>query len=201
MTTENKDPLLIDLPMPIETDRLFIRNVEPNDGQTIFDAKEETRQHLLQWMIWSKEPDSLDISEKLCRENYAKFIRREDIMLLAFEQGTQKMLGASGFPRFDWATRRFEIGYWVRASEQGKGYATEITNALTRYAFDALKANAVSIGYAVGNTRSARVVEKLDFTFEGQAKFDIALPNGEVVDSLTYSRTTLDGLPDLNVRW
>lgn len=200
MRNINKN-ILIDVPTPIIMDRLVLRPPMAGDGKALHDAKEETFEQLSQWMPWAKECGSIEESEIICREAHAKFIAREDMMMFAFDKETNKFIGSSGMHRFNWNVRRFEIGYWVRTSEQGQGYATEIANALTRYAFGALQARAVMIGHAEGNEKSKRVIEKLGFEFEGTLKFSEELPSGDIVDGHIYSRINIDGLPDLNITW
>ena len=202
MTDTNKetDPILIDVPMPIETPRLTLRPAMPNDGRALYDAIEETKDDLRLWMPWINDHTDVNHTEGVCRKAYADFILRKDMMMLAFNRAGN-LVGATGLHRFDWKTRRFEIGYWVRKTEQGKGYATEIANALTRYAFNALSGNVVMIGHAEGNDASRNVIAKLGFDYEGCTRLDEKLPNGDIVDSHSYSRTNLDGLPDLKVTW
>jgi hypothetical protein len=43
-----KDPLLLNLPIPIYTKRLLIRPLMPDDGQQLFTAIEETREQLIE---------------------------------------------------------------------------------------------------------------------------------------------------------
>lgn len=194
-------PILIDLPVPIETPRLTLRPAMPGDGPALHEAKAETFDQLHQWMPWAKEMSTLAEDEITVREAYAKYIRREDLMLFAFEKDTGRFVAGTGLHRFDWAVRRFEIGYWVRESAQRQGYATEIANALTRYAFEQLAARAVCIGHAAGNDNSRGVIEKLGFTLEGVFKNETALGDGSIADSYMYSRTDINGLPDLDVQW
>lgn len=194
-------PILIDIPVPIETPRLILRPPMPGDGAALHEAKAETFDQLHQWMPWAKEMSTLAEDEIVMREAYAKFIRREDLMMMAFEKDAGRYIGGTGLHRFDWAVRRFEIGYWVRESAQRQGYASEIANVLTRYAFEQLEARAVCIGHAAGNDKSRGVIEKLGFSLEGTMKNETALGDGTVVDSLMYSRTNMTGLPPLDVKW
>lgn len=200
MTTTNNN-ILIDVPVPIETDRIILRHPQAGDGQAAWEAKAETFDQLQEWMPWAKELGTADDMEIVCREAHAKFIRREDLMMLAFERASGQFIGGTGLHRFDWAVRRFEIGYWVRASLQGQGYATEIANALTRFAFNALEARTVMIGHGEGNDRSRAVIQKLGFTLEGIEKNSTHTGNERILNAHIYSRTDLKGLPDLNVRW
>lgn len=59
-----------------------------------------------------------------------------------------------------------EIGYTVRFSEWGKGYATEIAGALLRYAFDELELDNIVAFTLTTNGGSQRVMQKMGFDFE-----------------------------------
>ncbi len=195
------NPILIDLPMPIVTPRLILRNCQPGDGVEMHEMKIETWDEIHRWMPWATELGTPDESEVNIREAYVNFIQRKDIRIHGYERETGRMVLCSGLHRFTWALRRFEIGFWVRASAQGQGYATESTNALIRYAFEVLDARAVKIEHAEGNEKSKRVIEKLGLEYEGIKRAGQLLPDGNIVDHPQYSRTSLDGLPDLDVCW
>ena len=200
MTTPVKT-VLIDVPMPIITPRLILRAPAAGDGAAINDAKAESFAALNKWMAWAKTMSTIDEDEAVAREAAAKFIMRDDLMMLIFERDTGRLVGGSGLTRFDWDKRHFEIGYWVRTSNHGKGYATEVTNALLRYAFNALSARRVEITHADGNDASEAVIRKLGFVKEGVRREATQLPDGRLVDSHVYSRLNLDNLPALDVRW
>jgi len=203
MTNEpDIDPILIDVPMPITTPRLILRPPQAGDGQAIYDAKQESLPELLGWMIWAKDDPTVQDNEILARKRHIDFLKRDDIMLWAFDRANpEHMIAGTGLHRFDWKTRIFEIGYWVRTPETGKGYAQEVTNALIRYAFNALSANKVTICHAEGNIGSQRVIEKLGFTKEGTRQKNELLPNGQLVDEHIYARLNDKNLPDLDVTW
>lgn len=199
-TTAQK-PILIDVPMPITTPRLVLRPPMPGDGPALHEAKGESMAELKRWMPWAKDDATADDDEATAREAYARFIRREDIMLLGFERAGGRFVIGTGLHRFDWAARRFEIGYWVRTGETGKGYATESTAALVRYAFAALAARRVEITHAAGNYASAAVIRKLGFVPEGIHRAATTLPDGRSVDSHVYARLDEKGLPDFDLKW
>jgi len=187
--------------MPIITSRLVLRPADPAYAQAMHEAKIETWDMLSRWMPWAEKPGSPEEDEQVLEQARDKFESKEDMMLCAFEKDSERFIGATGLHRFDWRIRRFEIGYWVRKSAQGKGYATEIAGALTRYAFNALEARAVSIDAAVGNDKSIAVIEKLGFEKEGILRQHMHLPTGEISDHVYYSRLSPEGLPDLDVSW
>ena len=199
--TTIQNPLLIDIPMPIVTPRLILRAPQAGDGAAIHDAKNETWEHLNRWMPWAKTPSTPEEDEAVARDLNIKFQKREDFTMFGFARDDGRFIIGCGLHRFDWHKRRFEVGYWVRSSEHGKGFAPEAANALTRYAFGALQANVVVIEHADGNDNSRRVIEKLGFDKEGVARGDILLPDDRIVDRHVYSRTDINGMPDLDVRW
>jgi RimJ/RimL family protein N-acetyltransferase len=180
---------------------LIIRNVLPGDGVAMFEAKVESFEHLKRWMPWAKELGTAEDSEITAREAHAKFICREDAMMIGFDKDTGKAIVFTGLHRFNLDLRIFEIGFWVRSSTHNLGYASESTNALIRYAFGALNASKVTICHADGNHASARVIEKLGFEKEGVFKKDARLPDGTVTDHHWFARFDDKGLPALDVRW
>lgn len=196
-----KEPILIDIPMPIRTPRLMLRNVLPGDGAAMHEIKVESWDELCKWMAFTKlGVGTVDNDEKVIRENHAKFILREDMMIAAFTHDG-RLIAMCGLHRIDWAFRSFEIGYYVRTSDNNKGYATELANALTRFAFGALDARRVMISAAVSNAASRRVIEKLGFELESLAKADDLLPDGSVTGSANYVRYDINGLPNENIIW
>lgn len=201
MTNINKDAQSIIDFMPIETPRLTIRPQQKGDGAAINAAKAETWDDLQIWMPWAKRPSTIEEDEQVAQSSYAEFLLRENFNMVGIARDTGRMEIFTGLHRIDWTARRFEIGYWARKSAQGKGLVSESTNALTRFAFAALGAKAVALAYADGNEASARVMRGLGFEKEGTMRLASALNDGRVVDQHWYSRTHIEGLPAMDVRW
>lgn len=196
MTDKN---ILIDVPMPIVTPRLIIRPPQPGDGKVMHAAKMENFRELSKWMPWAKQDETVEETESMIRESYAKFIKREDMMLLGFHRETGDFVISTGLHRINWDIRSFEIGAW--GNKKYYGYATETVNALTRYAFGALNARRVETKHAEGNKLSIAVPKRLGFVYEGKNDFATLLPNGDVVAKHTYARFDIKNLPDLEVTW
>ena len=199
--TADKKHILIDVPMPIVTPRLLLRPPQAGDGAAIHATKAETMDELRPWMPWAREGTTPDDDEITAREAAAKFILREDIMLLGFERDGGRFVVGTGLHRFNWEAGDFEIGYWVRKSAHGRGYATEATNALIRYAFNALNATRVHITHAAGNAASEAVIRKLGFVADGVMRKRAFMPDKTHRDLHVYSRLDADGLPPLDLRW
>lgn len=81
-----------------------------------------------------------------------------------------RFLGGTGVHRLDWGVRAFEIGYWIRASEHGKGYVTDSVKLMTDLLFNHLEANRVFMRCSTQNHRSGAIPRRLGFVHEGVAR-------------------------------
>ena len=186
------DPLLIDVPERIDTERFVLRCPRPGDGAAINAAICASMDELRPWMPWAQAAPLLGESEAYCRRHHARFKLREDLSFFIFERepdGSDGVLvGACGLHRIDWTVRRFEIGYWRRAGLPGHGIATEAARALNRMAFDRLDARRVEIRMDEVNLPSRKVAERAGFTFEGLLRRDTLTVAGEPRDTRVYAR-------------
>jgi ribosomal-protein-serine acetyltransferase len=186
------DPLLIDVPTRLETERLILRSPQPGDGAMISAAEQESNEELRPWMLWAQTPRGIDEAEIYCRRMAARFILREDLIWHAFERDASGDAGrfvlSCGLHRMDWNARRFEIGYWRRSSAAGQGYATEVTRALARLCFERFDARRVELRMDDANRASWRVAERAGFTLEGVLRDDSLTPANVVRSTRIYAR-------------
>ena len=181
------DPVLLDVPSSLESERLLIRAPREGDGKTINAAILESFHALHPWMPWARERPTVDESEHAMREMVARWALRTDLTMLLFRKQDGELVGGSGLHRIDWTVPRFEIGYWARTRFQGQGYVVEATRAIARLAFDTLGARRVEIQCDARNVRSVRVAERAGFTLEGQLRNQGRTPDGALRDTLVYS--------------
>lgn len=187
------DPVLIQVPERILTERLVIAAPRAGLGQALNAAVCESLDQLKPWMPWAQTAPSIEESEAVMRNLQAQFILRSDLTYQFYlrQPGSEeagRLLGGTGLHRFDWTVRRFEIGYWIRSSAQGQGYVSEAVRALARMAFDELRARRVEIRMDERNLSSRAVAERCGFEFEGVLRHDTLCPSGEPRDTRVYSR-------------
>lgn len=185
------DPLLIEVPERIETERLVLRCLRAGDGPAVNEAVCESLEELRPYMPWAQTPPSLDESEALCRRSQARFRLREDLVFAMFERsgGSEgRYVGGSGLHRIAWDVRQFEIGYWRRSACRGQGFVTEAVHALARLAFDTLAARRVEVRMDDHNERSWRVAERAGFTLEGTLRNNSLTPHGVPRSTRVYAR-------------
>ena len=181
-------PILRDFPDAFESERLLIRAPRAGDGPALHEAVLESLDELRPWMPWADEHRTVEISEAYVRHASADFMARRDLPLLVFRREDGRFIGASGLHRIDWEVPRVEIGYWVRTSETGRGYAAEFVRRIGEFAFDTLGAERVEIWCDARNERSAGVAARAGFELESRmvrARRDVA---GRLSDSLCFVR-------------
>lgn len=195
------NPILIDVPMPIRTPRLLIKPREIGEGKVLNAAVCKSIDFLSAWLPFVKTMPTLDESEIHCRRSLADFILRQNIVLSIYTLDGQILIGSTGLHRIDWSVPSLEIGYWICEEHQGKGYITEAVNALTRYAFAALRARRVEIRCDAKNVKSHAVILRLGFEQEGLLKADSVSESGILRNTIICARQDISGLPDLRVSW
>ena len=86
------------------------------------------------------------------------------------------------------AFRSAHVGYWMDEDRAGNGYIPEALVALCRFAFEEVDLHRVQVSIVPRNTRSRRVVEKLEFRCEGLAERYLEIA-GVWEDHLRYAMT------------
>lgn len=190
--TNEQPPILRALPEQLLGERVLLRPYRAGDGKALFEAVDESREHILPWMPWGSQHGSVADSEGMVRKWHSRWILREDLALGVWEQATGRYLGGSGLHRIDWEIPSFEIGYWLRRTAVGNGYMTEAAWMLCRLAFEELSAQRVHIRCAAGNQRSAAIAKRLGFLPEGALRNDKCDTNGELYDMLLFGMTPQD---------
>ncbi|WP_082232842.1 GNAT family N-acetyltransferase [Halobacillus massiliensis] len=107
------------------------------------------------------------------------------------ELNTQQIIGSCGYNSIDYVNAVTEIGYDLAKASWGRGYATEVASALIHYAFTSLQMNRVEAKVEPPNTNSIRVLQKLNFTYEGLLR-QAQRSRGRFIDLNIYSRLRSD---------
>lgn len=199
------DLIMKDFPYPIETPRLILRPPMAGDGEDFFRAVIDGYEDLIFWLNWSEQRPSVLTCERECRTHHATFLLREDIRFLCLRKDTEEVIGRFAFPTTlcNWQVPSLGISYFIARRFQNQGFAAEATNALTRYAFEALGARRVEIKCDSENLKSIRVPTTLGFEYDGTQRGTWYRRDrqNELASFTTYSRFSAEGLPVLDVRW
>jgi len=181
-------PILLDFPNQFESERLLIRAPMPGDGAEVQAAITESVAELRPWMPWALREPAPDDAEANVRLAHADFLARRDLRLHLYLREDGTFVGSSGLHRIDWTVPRFEIGYWLRTSMAGRGFATEATRRIADFAFADLGAERVEIWCDARNERSASVATRAGFTLEARMARNRRDTSGDLSDSLCFVR-------------
>lgn len=185
------DPLLLDIPHEFKTPRLHLRTMRAGDGPLLHPAIAESLPELrrflghLPWVAEEATPTAAELRARRCE---AYFASRADLVWLAFDAASGRVVGSFGLHRTDWNVPRTEVGYWLRSSATGQGYASEGVSALAAWAFAGLKAQRVELITDEANTASRRVAERCGFALEGVLRQHQRASDGSLRNTCVYAR-------------
>ena len=191
------NPLLIDIPDRLETERLLLRVPRAGDGELVYASVRESIEELKRWMPWATDAYAATDAEEWCRRCAAQFGLREQIAFLLFDRQGVHLGNLSAF-KLVWDVPKCEIGYWVRTSRTGQGYCGEAVRAVTRLFVDEMKFSRIEIRTDDRNERSARVAERAGFQLEGVLRNECRDHQGELRGTRVYS--IVSARPDSQAR-
>ncbi len=145
--------------------KIFLKDIELNSAQTVFDLINSCREYLGEWLSWVEE--TLQLNDTIL---YIHSVSGRDLFngRYVFEVWYQNNLaGLIDFHCGDKINKSVEIGYWLGENYQGKGIMTRACTACIKYAFTKLDFNRIVIKCALGNVKSQAIPKRLNFKFEG----------------------------------
>jgi RimJ/RimL family protein N-acetyltransferase len=151
----------------VVTERLVIRCYNPADVYLLQQAVSDSVEHLKPFMPWaeSSAAETLDVKLERLRQLRGKFDLGQDFIYGIFSQDESLFIGGTGLHTRVGDNAR-EIGYWIHKDYLRKGYATEVSAALTKVAFEVDNMERVEIHCSVTNHASAAVPRKLGYIHE-----------------------------------
>lgn len=185
-------PALIAVPDAVVSERLRLRPLRSADAEPMLAAIEESRPGLEQWLAWPRRVTTRDATRDLCLRAAARWILREELRYGVFAVGDETLLGVVSLHDPDWHVRSFDLGYWLRSSAVGHGYAQEAVQLLTVVAFEMLQARRVAIRCDPRNARSRRVAEAVGYPCEGHLRNFALNPQGQMRDALIFAAIPAD---------
>ncbi len=150
-------------------ENLVFKPISLEDVDVTYEAFEESFQNLNQYYIpaWSKHDTtpSKEFVKKYGDVCIGYFENKESFLFSVFNQETNQFIGHAEIHHFDPSVPKGRLGYWVRNSESGKGYATKFAQALTKFGFETLECQRLEIRNDVRNLASRKIAEKLNYKF------------------------------------
>jgi len=171
--------------------RVRLRRYRDEDVQALFAAATESIDHMRPWMPWCHKGYTMEESRQWVEINPVNWGKGSAYDFVIEDASTAAFVGGCGLNDIDLRNKRANLGYWVRASRIGEGFAPAATLLLARWALEELALRRVEILVAVGNSRSLRVAEKVGATREGILRNRLVLCD-ETHDAVMHSLIPAD---------
>jgi RimJ/RimL family protein N-acetyltransferase len=149
----------------LETERLVLRELRPDDARAIAERAGDRR--VARYLIAVPTPYPVTLASRWIASRIAWWQQGRGVTLAVALRGADaELLGTVSLRRFA-RDRRAELGYWLGADAWGRGYATEAAGALVGFGFSELGLARIYAHVLEGNDASCRVLDKLGMVNEG----------------------------------
>ena len=181
------NPILLDLPDSIETERLLLRCPMPGDGKALCAAINDTIEDLRLYFPWAQKAPTPEESEQKARSSRIEYLERTDFEFYWILKESGKLVGCSGLHRIKWEIPKFMMGYWTRTGYRKRGYAAEAVSAISNFTMKTFGAKRIELLIDPENIASRKLAEKLGFKLEGELRNARIDNEGVVRNDLIYS--------------
>src|SRR6266850_7327878 len=168
-----------------------IRRYRPEDVPPLFAAVEESREILGRWMPWCHPAYSIEDSSSFVLSREVEWQKGEHYSFVIADRRTGSFIGGTGLNFVNRVHNFANIGYWIRSSHAGRGFATCAVRLVARFGFEELGFHRLEIVVAVENKASVRVAEKAGARYEGSLRNRLRV-HGNPHDALLFSFVPAD---------
>ena len=188
-------PSMVDLFVELRGQQVVLRPYQESDALPLFEAVEESRDYLSQWINFPKRHVTLAQTQEWIVQQQANWSFCSDLSTAVWSTNSGEYLGDCRVYPHSWETRYFSLSYWLRHSASGKGYMSEAVTLWSDFAFDQLQASRLEIRCDVRNDRSAALARRCGFVQEGILRNHLLAPDGTLRASQIFSRIPTDPRP------
>ena len=182
------NPLLINLPSRIETERLILRSYQIGDETWYYAMSLRNKSHLTRYesdnpvMKVNSEEDAATVIHGFV----ASWETRKAFFMGVFRKDTLQFVAQIYIGVVSWTLPEFEVGYFAEVNQSGNGYVTEATQGALEFIFTHLGAHRVRLECDDTNERSSHVAERCGMIREGHMRENHRHPDGSITGTLHY---------------
>ena len=140
---------------------------------------------------WTDEADGVEMIKSVRRSFAEGSLFQWGVVLCS----DNTLIGTCTLAHVDAQNRRAEIGFALRRDHWGRGYMSEATQTLIRFAFEELELHRLEADVDPRNDVSIRLLERLGFQREGYLR-ERWLVGQEINDGVFYGLLRSEWLPD-----
>lgn len=166
----------------LESDCIRLRGVQESDIDDLFQLFSDPQV----MRYWSRSPmterqEAVAFANSLTDD----FIKRDALRWIIADVQTDELIGTCSLYELNPQHARAGLGYALKPSHWGKGFATEAATLAISYGFFELGLHRIEADTEPSNERSNAVLEKLGFQREGLLRQRFMHPDG-IQDSLIF---------------
>jgi len=150
-------------------ERIILTQRDEAHNEEMWEAVEESRTHLRQYLFWVDDTKSLNDVCKATQMFYKYWDDDVEWSYNIYDQQTHTLLGCIGVHRINFLNQSAELGYWTRASQTKKGYMTEAIQVVEKELFEQ-GIHRVSICCDTNNIASKNTAKRAGYKLESIAK-------------------------------
>jgi ribosomal-protein-alanine N-acetyltransferase len=156
----------------LQTERLKLIQVTPNDAQAVAAYRVRNRAHLAPWEPKREEEYySVEKTAEALAKAYEAFLAGTGYSFAIMLRDSCDLIGLCSFSNIVRGVfQACHLGYSLDAAHEGKGYMQEALSAAIAYMFNEVGLHRVMANHLPHNARSENVLRRLGFEREGYAK-------------------------------
>lgn len=167
-------------------DLITLRPFEFGEAAALHAAVRESLPELSPWMSWANEEYSADTANNFITITRANWANGTMYAFAIADATNNEIIGGCSLSHFHPVYHFCNLGYWVRASQHGKGIAGRAAKLAAQFAFEKVRLIRAEIVIAVGNKQSKRAAEKMGAHYEG-ILLNRMVVRREIYDAYMYS--------------
>ncbi len=139
--------------------RIVLREFDSDDAVAFAQAVQESGESVGKWLPWWKADFTQDEARLWFASCSERIAVQSAFDIGIFREDDGLLIGSVAINRIDAVNRSGSIGYWIRESQQGKGYCSEAVNRIKAFGFNELRLARLEIVVLVENLASRQVAE------------------------------------------
>jgi RimJ/RimL family protein N-acetyltransferase len=173
--------------------RLWLRPYQETDTEPFYKIIQKNKQRLAPVFPGRvRQVTSLDQARRFVLQFKADWLLGKIFAFGVWRQDTAQYIGDISLRNTDKSIPKAEIGYYLDANAEGKGYGAEMLETIIRFAFEVIHLNKIFIRTSLHNVRSHALAERCGFLREGLIRQDFCDDKKQLVDIFYYGLTRSD---------
>jgi RimJ/RimL family protein N-acetyltransferase len=165
---------------------ILLRTFREQDVPALFEAVRESIAEVSPWLPWCHQNYAIEETREFVSSRESAATDGEWYSFGIFAKDDDRILGGVGINFINRVHQMANLGYWIRTSAAGLGFATMATRLAARFGFEQLGLQRIEIVAGVSNLASQRVAERAGAKREGVLRKRL-LMRGEPLDAVLFS--------------